>query len=83
VSGLGMTLTWPCPGDTITAYTEIIGKKDTSKKDTGILYQRHWGTNQNGEIVTEFERTLLMMRKSHLLAEKGYKEGGIEICQMF
>src|SRR5439155_27232372 len=52
-------------GDTLTAYTEVIGKRDADRDDAGIVRFKHWGVKQDGTIVFEGEREVLLKRRSH------------------
>jgi itaconyl-CoA hydratase len=52
-------------GDTLYAYTEVVEKRDGDKPDAGIVRFKHWGANQDGKIVFEGERTVLIKRRSH------------------
>jgi len=52
-------------GDTLYAYTEVLEKRDADRVDAGIVRFRHWGTKQDGTIVFEGERTVLIKRRSH------------------
>ena len=68
IGNLGMeTTTFPNPvfiGDTITAYTEVIEKRESrSKADRGIVTFEHRGVNQNGDTVCSSRRLALMMRQ--------------------
>ena len=52
------------PGDTLYVETEILSKREsTSKPDRGVVRFRHIGRNQEGVIVIEFERTVLMLKR--------------------
>ena len=52
-------------GDTLTAETEIVGKRESrSKPDRGIVTFEHRGHNQRGELVCRMTRLGMMMRKS-------------------
>ena len=52
------------PGDTLYVETEILSKREsTSKSDRGVVRFRHIGRNQEGVIVIEFERTVLMLKQ--------------------
>jgi 2-methylfumaryl-CoA hydratase len=51
-------------GDTLAATSEVIGLKENSNKQTGIVYVRSRGTNQNGETVLDYVRWV-MVRKRH------------------
>jgi 2-methylfumaryl-CoA hydratase len=48
------------PGDTLSAQTEIIGQKPTSKGDAGVVYVRTIGSNQKGQPVLSFIRWVLV-----------------------
>jgi itaconyl-CoA hydratase len=52
-------------GDTIYAFTEVLGVGDADRPDAGIVRFRHWGVNQDDKIVFEGERRVLIKRKSH------------------
>ncbi len=52
-------------GDTLYVETEVLDKREsTSKPDRGIVRFRHIGRNQEGTIVIEFERTVLIFKRS-------------------
>jgi acyl dehydratase len=57
-------------GDTLTAYTEVLETRDGDTADVGIVRFKHWGTKQDGTIVFEGEREVLLRRRkprvSHL-----------------
>lgn len=52
-------------GDTLYAYSEVLEKRDSDRADAGIVRFKHWGTKQDGKIVFEGERTVLLKRRSH------------------
>jgi acyl dehydratase len=52
-------------GDTLYAYSEVLAKEDASRRDAGIVTFKHYGVNQNEEVVFEGERRVLLKRKSH------------------
>lgn len=52
-------------GDTLTAYTEVLEVSPAEREDAGIVRFRHLGTKQDGSIVFEGERTVLIKRRSH------------------
>ncbi len=54
-------------GDTLYAYSQVLEKADSDRPDAGIVRFKHWGLNQNGEVVFEAERTVLVKRRSHWL----------------
>lgn len=51
-------------GDTLYAYSEILETKESDREDAGIITFKHWGVNQDGKIVFEGERTVLMRKRS-------------------
>ena len=54
-------------GDTLYAYSRVIDKRESDQEDAGIVVFRHWGVNQNKELVARLERTALIKKKSHWL----------------
>jgi 2-methylfumaryl-CoA hydratase len=52
------------PGDTLSTTSEVIGLKQTSADDSGIVYVRSIGRNQHGQIVLSYARWVLV-RKRH------------------
>jgi acyl dehydratase len=51
-------------GDTITAQTEVIEKRDSkSRPEWGIVLFEHRGVNQRGEIVAICRRAAMMLKK--------------------
>ena len=55
-------------GDTLSSFSEVIGLKENSNKQTGVVYVRTYGLNQRGERVLEFVRWV-MVRKRDPAAE--------------
>ncbi len=51
-------------GDSLTAYTEVLAKRDADRADAGIVRFKHWGTKQDGTIVFEGEREVLIKRRA-------------------
>jgi len=51
------------PGDTITAESKVIGLKETTSGQTGIVYVRSRGFNQDGETVLEFIRWVMVKKR--------------------
>jgi 2-methylfumaryl-CoA hydratase len=51
------------PGDTITAESEVIGLKETTSGQTGIVYVRSRGFNQDSEAVLEFIRWVMVKKR--------------------
>ena len=52
-------------GDTLYAYTEVLETGAADRDDAGVVRFRHWGVKQDGTIVFEAERTVLVKRRSH------------------
>ncbi len=52
-------------GDTLYAYSEVLSKADGEREDAGTVRFKHWGVNQEGKVVFEGERTVLLKRRSH------------------
>jgi acyl dehydratase len=52
-------------GDTLYAYSEVREKSDASREDAGEVLFHHWGVNQDGKIVFEGDRRVLVKRRSH------------------
>jgi 2-methylfumaryl-CoA hydratase len=50
-------------GDTITAVSEIIGVKENSNRETGVVYVRSRGLNQDGDTVLEFIRWVMVRKR--------------------
>jgi 2-methylfumaryl-CoA hydratase len=50
------------PGDTLSAISEVIGLKENSSRETGVVYVRSTGFNQNGDSVLDYVRWV-MVRK--------------------
>jgi len=51
------------PGDTLDAESEVIGLKQTSAGDSGIVYVRTTGWNQRGEEVLRYVRWVLVRKR--------------------
>lgn len=52
------------PGDTLNAVSEVIGLKENSNHQTGIVYVRSTGTNQNGLIVLDYVRWVMVRKRN-------------------
>jgi len=50
-------------GDTLYAYTEVLAKTEVERQDAGEVTFKHWGVNQDGKVVFEGERTVLIKRR--------------------
>ena len=51
------------PGDTLTAASEVIGLRENSNRETGVLYVRSTGRNQRGEPVLEYVRWVMVRKR--------------------
>jgi len=51
------------PGDTLDARSEIIGLKQNSNNQTGIVYLRSRGFNQNAQCVLDYVRWVMVRKK--------------------
>ena len=61
-------------GDTLYAYTEVLGRDDSDRADGGIVQFKHWGVKlgkeeggretEAGTVVFEAERTVLVKRRA-------------------
>jgi len=52
-------------GDTLYAFTEVLGTSPADREDAGIVHFRHWGVKENDTVVFEGERRVLIKRRSH------------------
>ncbi|WP_372070016.1 MaoC family dehydratase (plasmid) [Tistrella mobilis] len=61
-------------GDTLEAESEVLDKRESkSRPNAGIVTVRTRGMNQNGKVVCEFDRTMLIAKKGYDVEEKaGY-----------
>jgi itaconyl-CoA hydratase len=58
-------------GDTLYAESTVLETRESkSRPNEGIVTIRTLGRNQHGEVVCEFERTFLVMKRGHPLAER-------------
>lgn len=51
------------PGDTLNSVSEVIGLKENSNKETGTVYVRSTGRNQNGDVVLEYCRWVMVRKR--------------------
>lgn len=51
------------PGDTLCSVSEVIGLKENSNKETGTVYVRSTGRNQNGDVVLEYCRWVMVRKR--------------------
>ena len=52
-------------GDTLYAYSEVLGAADSDREDAGVVAFRHYGVNQDDQLVFQGDRTMLIKRRSH------------------
>jgi 2-methylfumaryl-CoA hydratase len=53
------------PGDTLSAVSEVIGLRENSNKQSGVVYVRSRGTNQCGETVIDYVRWVMVRKRDH------------------
>jgi 2-methylfumaryl-CoA hydratase len=58
-------------GDTITAGSTVIGLKENSKRDSGVVYVHSIGRNQRGEMVLDFKRWVMVPKRDKGAATPG------------
>ncbi len=51
------------PGDTLCSVSEVIGLKENSIKETGTVYVRSTGRNQDGDVVLEYCRWVMVRKR--------------------
>jgi 2-methylfumaryl-CoA hydratase len=56
------------PGDTLVAETEVIGLREVSSGEAGVVYVRTRGTNQKGQDVVSFVRWVLVPKRDRAVA---------------
>ncbi len=52
------------PGDTLSAQSEVLSKRETSRADRGVVRFRTTGFNQSGATVLEYERPVLIRKRN-------------------
>lgn len=52
------------PGDTLSADSEVIGLKENSNRETGVVYVRSIGRNQRGEAVLGYVRWVMVRKRA-------------------
>ena len=50
-------------GDTLSARSEVIGLKENSNRETGVVYVRTTGVNQRGEMVLSYVRWAMVRKR--------------------
>jgi 2-methylfumaryl-CoA hydratase len=51
------------PGDTLSAVSEVIGLKENSNRQTGVVYVRSQGLNQHGTVVLDYVRWVMVRKR--------------------
>jgi 2-methylfumaryl-CoA hydratase len=51
------------PGDTLSSVSEVIGLKENSNRQSGVVYVRSRGANQRGETVLEYARWVMVRKR--------------------
>jgi 2-methylfumaryl-CoA hydratase len=51
------------PGDTLSAVSEVIGLKENSNRQSGVVYVRTRGANQHGRTVIEYVRWVMVRKR--------------------
>jgi 2-methylfumaryl-CoA hydratase len=51
------------PGDTLSASSMVIGLKENSNRETGVVYVRTTGINQRGETVLDYVRWVMVRKR--------------------
>ncbi|MBX3445398.1 MAG: MaoC family dehydratase [Parvibaculaceae bacterium] len=51
------------PGDTLSTESKVIGLKENSNGETGVVYVRSTGRNQKGEIVLDYVRWVMVRKR--------------------
>ena len=58
-------------GDTLYAESEVLSKRESrSREDAGIVVVRTTGKNQDGTVVCDFERTMLIAREGYSVEDR-------------
>src|SRR5688572_32463825 len=57
------------PGDTLVAESEVIGLREVSSGDAGVVYVRTRGTNQKGQEVLSFIRWVMVPKRDNAAAK--------------
>jgi 2-methylfumaryl-CoA hydratase len=51
------------PGDTLSSVSEVIGLKENSNRQSGVVYVRSRGLNQGGETVVDYVRWVMVRKR--------------------
>src|SRR6476619_3040908 len=57
------------PGDTLVAESEVIGLREVSSGEAGVVYVRTRGTNQKGQEVLSFVRWVMIPKRDRTAAQ--------------
>jgi len=52
------------PGDTLSAVSEVIGLRENSNRQSGVVYVRSKGFNQKGAVVLDYVRWVMVRKRS-------------------
>ncbi len=55
-------------GDTLSASSTVIGLRENSNKQSGVVYVRSIGRNQDGEVVLDYVRWVMVRKRDHAAA---------------
>ena len=61
------------PGDTLNAVSEVVGLKENSNRKTGIVYVRSRGFNQDGAVVLDYVRWVMVRKRDEAASAPGEK----------
>ena len=53
------------PGDTLSSVSEVIGFKENSNRQSGVVYVRSRGANQRGETVVDYVRWVMVRKRDY------------------
>jgi 2-methylfumaryl-CoA hydratase len=67
----GLFLTPVYPGDTLTAVSEVIGLRENKNRQTGVVYVRSRGFNQDGQPVLEYVRWVMVRKRDEAAPAPG------------
>jgi 2-methylfumaryl-CoA hydratase len=51
------------PGDTLSAHSEVIGLRENANRQSGVVYVRTTGCNQEGTVVLEYVRWVMVRKR--------------------
>src|SRR5262245_52459738 len=63
------------PGDTLVAESEVIGLRELSSGEAGVVYVRSRGTNQKGQEVLSFVRWVMVPKRERTTGNAGAGAG--------